>query len=151
MAAIAAIDIFGRDSVVAGGTVNTVPLIELSIGRSFVVGSQDLTHENKELANQPSPQSGSDGLVAVPFAERRAAHMRVRVTRRAFMGVESSHRIRRRLTQPIQLEPDLKRAEINLFEDDAIGGDGQLSVPQVNLHPLELVFQRRDLGVELSQ
>ena len=69
MAAVAAIDIFGRDSVVAGGTVNTVPLIELSIGRSFVVGSQDLTHENEKLANQPSPQSGSDGLVAVPFAE----------------------------------------------------------------------------------
>ena len=77
--------------------------------------------------------------------------MRVRVTRRAFVGVESGHRVWRRLAQSIQLEPDLKRAEINLFENDALGGDGQLSVPQVDLHPLELVFQGRDLGVELSQ
>ena len=69
MAAVAAIDIFGRDGVVAGGTVNTVPLIELSIGRIFVVGSQDLTHENEELANQPGLQCRSDGLVTVPFAE----------------------------------------------------------------------------------
>ncbi len=77
--------------------------------------------------------------------------MRVRVTRRAFVGVESGHRVRRRLVQSIQLEPDLKRAEINFFELDAFGGDGQLPVPQVNLHPFELVFQGRDLGVELSQ
>ena len=151
MAAVAAIDIFGRDGVVAGGTVNTVPLIELSIGRRFVVSSQDLTHENEELAYQPGPQSSSNSLVTVAFAERRAADMRVWVTRRAFVGVDSIHRVRRGLVQSIQLEPDLKRAEINLFKHDAFGGDGQLSVPQVNLHSLELVFQRRDLGVELTQ
>lgn len=69
MAAVTAIGIFGRDSVVAGGTVNTVPFIELSIGRSFVVGSQYLTNEHEKLANQPVPQCRSDGLVTSPFAE----------------------------------------------------------------------------------
>ena len=67
--------------------------------------------------------------------------MRVRVTRRAFVGVDSSHRVRRGLAQSIQLEPDLERSEINLVEDDAFGSDGQLSVPQVNLHSFELVFE----------
>lgn len=81
VASVAAIGIFGRNGVVARGTIDTVPFVECAIGGARVVGSQDLPHEDEELTDQAVRQSRGNRLFTVAFAEGLATHVRVRMAR----------------------------------------------------------------------
>jgi len=102
-ARVAGVDVLGRHRVAAGGTVDSVPVAELAIGRLLVVGPQYLTHEDKELADAAVLDRSCDRGLAFAFAEGDPLHVRMRVAGRSVTRIESC--------DPIE---DLVRAQVRL-------------------------------------
>ena len=149
MAGVAAIGILGRHGVVAGGTIDAVPFVERAVGGARVVSSQDLAHENEELADQAVGQGGRDHLLAVAFTERLATDMRMRVARGTLIRIDCRHGVGRTLCEAVEFELDLERAQVKVFEDDPLSSDCESSLTKIDRDILELVLQNGNLGVEL--
>ena len=126
-----------------------MPFVERAVGGARVVSSQDLAHENEELADQAVGQGGRDHLLAVAFTERLATHMRVRVARGTLIRGDRGHCVGRTLCQAVEIELDLERAQVEVFEDDPLGSDCKSPMAEIDREILELVLEGGDLGIEL--
>ena len=118
-----------------------MPVAQLAIGRLLVVGPQDLTHEDEELADAAMLERSCDGGFALAFAERDPLHVRMRIAGCSVIRVESCDRIRRWLAELLDQQPDLKRAEIEFFEHDPLGLHGDLLVLEINFDLFELIAE----------
>ena len=149
MAGVAAIRILGRNRVVAGGTIDAVPFVERAVGGARVVSSQDLAHENEELADQAIGQGRRDRLLTVAFTKGLATDMWVWMSRGTLIRVDSRYGVGRTLRQAVEFELDLKRAQVEVFENDSLGRDRESALTKIDPDILELSLQDGDLGVEL--
>ena len=76
-------------------------------------------------------------------------HVRVRIARGTLIGIESRHRIGRTLRKAVEIEPDLKRSKVEVFQHDAFGRDGDLSLAEIDRDTFELILQSSDFCVKL--
>ena len=139
VARVAGVGVLGRDRVSAGCAVDTVPVADVAIGRLLVVGPQDLTHEDEELADAAMLERSCDRGFAFAFAEGDPLHVRVRVAGCSFIRIKSCDRVRRLLAKFFDVQPDLELAEVEFFEHDPLSLHGNVPVLEIDFDLFELV------------
>ncbi len=128
-------------------------MFESDVGAAGVVRLQNLSHEQKEVAQPSLLQSRTDRGLAVSFTQRLALDMRMWdvVLGRGRVGFESDDLIRSLLIEPIPMQHELKRSQANVFERDRVGHDGDRVLFQVAVELTELGLQGVEFVVHLPQ
>lgn len=129
------------------------PLGERDIGGAGVVGPQDLPHQQAKFPQPPLLQRAGEHRLAVPFAELFLLDVRMRDSRLrgGGTGVERPDLIGRRTAELIQVEPDLERTQVDVFEHDPFGGDRQRPFPPVQFNVFKLLVERLQFFPQLPQ
>ncbi len=96
------------------------PLFESDVGTAGVVRLQNLSHEQKEVAQPSLLQRRTNRGLAIPFAQPLALDMRMRyvVVTRGWVGFESDDLIRSLMIEPVPMQHDLKRSQADVFQRD---------------------------------
>ena len=128
-------------------------MFESDVGAAGVVRLQNLSHEQKEVAQPSLLQSGADRGLAVSFTQRLALDMRMRdvVLGGGRVGFEGDDLIRSLLIESIPMQHDLKRPQADLFQRDRIGHDGDRVLFQVAVELAEFGLQGIEFVVHLPQ
>ena len=131
---------------------NAAPAAQRHIGTAFVVGFEDLIHEEEKVQQAPGGQGCFDGRGTIPFAENVLANMRVsdllvqlRTVRRQRPGIVSTGQ-----ANPLPVKSDLEGAQMQILEPDRPGDDGHGSLPQINGHLTEFIAQRHQIAGDIS-
>lgn len=151
--AVARADVIGIDRVATVRAIASGPLFESDVGAAGVVCLQNLSHEQKEVAQPSLLQRGADRRLAVSFAQRLALDMRMWdiVVARGCVGFEGNDFIRSLLIEPVPMQHDLERAQADLFQRDRIGHDGDRVLLQVAVELTEFGLQGIEFVVHLPQ
>ena len=151
--AVAGADVIAVDRISAVGTTASRPLFESDVGAAGVVCLQNLSHEQKEVAQSPLLQRRANRGLAVSLTKRLALDMRMWdvVVTRGRVGFECDDFIRSLLVEPVPMQHDLKRSQADVFKRDRIGHDGDRVLFQVAVELTEFRLQRVEFIVHLPQ
>ena len=151
--AVARANVITVDRVATVGARASRPLFESDVGAAGVVRLQNLSHEQKEVAQPSLLQSGANCRLAIPFAQRLALDMRMRniVVSRGRVGFEGDDFIRSLLIESVPMQHNLKRSQADVFQRDRVGHDGDRVLFQVAVELAELGLQGIEFVVHLPQ
>ena len=151
--AVAGANVITVDRVATVGARASRPLFESDVGAAGVVRLQNLSHEQKEVAQPSLLQSRTDRGLAVSFTQRLALDMRMWdvVLGRGRIRFEGDDLIRSLLIEPVPVQHDLKRSQADVFQRDRIGHDGDRVLFQVAVELTELGLQGIEFIVHLPQ
>ena len=140
-AAVACVLVIVADNVSAVGAGAAVPIRERDVGTAGVVGVEDPAHDLEEV-EQPSCSEGSiDGDSSVSFAELFSLDVRVRGLARFPRGVgfACDDLVGTSLADPVPVQPDLERPEVDLLEDDRLRRDRKRLIRPIDRDALKFI------------
>ncbi len=152
-ATVARADVIAIDRVATVRATASSPLFESDVGAASVIRLQNLSHEQKEVAQPSLLQRGANCRLAIPFTQRLALDVRMRnvVLGRGRIRFESDDFIRSLLIEPVPMQHDLKRAQADVFQRDRIGHDGDRVLFQVAVKFTKFGLQGIEFVVHLPQ
>lgn len=145
---VAAAAVIVRDRTAAVLTVPATPVGELAVGTVGVVGLQDLPDEDKEIEETSLLQSLTDRSIPLALTQLLVLDMRMGD---AGTGVasDSDHAVSGTFVQPLPVEHDPERSQIDPFQHDLIRDHGQCSCFQVTGDLGEFVVQGEQVPPDL--
>jgi len=114
-APLAAVGVILRHAGTAVVTGNPAPVVQLHVGAAPGVGVERLRYQQIEVVNAALGQCGSNCRAAIALAKRlaldvRVGHLRVTGSR---IGIAGHDPVRARLTQPLPVQPDVERPQVD--------------------------------------
>jgi len=121
----------------------SLPVFQRDVGRTRIVGLQNLPHDHEEVAQASSFQGGRNGEPSVSFAQTSVRDMGMTEAgitgrRHAITGPDP---VAGGVAERIDFERDLVTAQIDFLQRDRIGGHFDQPFPEVEFDAGKLVLQ----------
>tara|TARA_R100000789_G_scaffold31018_1_gene34587 strand:+ start:447 stop:896 length:450 start_codon:yes stop_codon:yes gene_type:complete len=143
IALLAGIAIVGIDRVSTIPAVDSIPVLQINVSRGRVVGPQDLSCGQKEIAQTSFRECPIDGVQTITNAQVFGLDMGMsdRVITDGRFRVQSHDPKWQNLSDIGNRQPNLKSSQIGLFQNDSFCADDNLFANAIDIDCQEFLRQ----------
>ena len=143
MTLLAGIAVVGIDRVSTIPTVDSIPVLQIYVSRSGVVGPQDLTYGQKEIAQTSFRECPIDGVQTIANAQILALDVRMsdRVITDGSFRVQSHDPKWQNLSDIGNRQSNLKSSQIGLFQNNPFCANDNLFANTIDIDFQEFLRQ----------